>query len=189
MAFNQTKTTNASGIASFAEVPVGTGYTLQTISGVPDGYDGFSTSSFDVTTGMPVTAIALQPQTDNDLSLGVTVLNEIGGTPVQGAKFEVYADSGHTMLLGEFESDVSGEFLVPHLVGVTSPGRAYYVLQTEAPSGFSAASEQTVLVITATAPSPLIIVNPPLVDLEVKVSDTNYSNIIFANVDVEIDKA
>ena len=187
MAINQVQTTNASGIATFTDIPVGTDYTLQTlVNTVPDGYQAYVNTDFDVVEGMPQTEIGLVPVSGNDLTLSVSVVNGlISLLPVVGAVFNVFADAAKTMSLGQFTSNISGDFTVPHLVGSTA-GRTYYISQVSAPVGYYPSADRTVTVLLGETPPELVIVNPFLIGFTAKVSDSNYSNIVYSDVDVEI---
>lgn len=187
MAFTQVSTTNALGIAEFTNVPVGTGYTLETLlETVPDGYQAYVNSDFEVSEGMPPFSIELQPAVGNDLTLTVKVVNGLVSLlPVIGAVFNVYADEAKTMLLSQFTSNASGEFQVPHLVG-SSTGRTYYISQVSAPVGYYPSADRTVTVLTGETPAQLVIVNPFLVGFSAKVSDSNYNNVVYSGVDVQI---
>ena len=189
MAILQTQTTDASGEVQFTDIPVGTGYTLETlVATIPDGYQAYIDSDFEVEENMPETLIGLEPEAGNDLTLDVKVVNGlISLLPVSGAVFNVFADAGKTQLLGQFTSDSSGEFSIPHLVGSTA-GRSYYISQVTAPTGYYPASDQTVVILKATTPDELVIVNPFLIGFDAKVSDANYSNMTFEGVDVQISK-
>ena len=196
MAFNQTQTTNASGQATFTDVQVGTGYTLQqSVSTLVAGYDQYINSTFNVTSGMPEYEILLTPSAGNDLTLAVSVIdNASTPAPVAGSVFEVFADAAKTMSLGQFTSDVNGEFSVPHLVGMGSTvgsGRNYYIEQISAPIGYIAmAADVTVNVLLGQTPTISPIVNDlDLTAVSVRLQDANYDNIVFPNIDVNLSKA
>ncbi len=188
MAFYQEQTTDTSGLATFTDVPVGTGYTLeQSEETVPSGYVRYVNTDFDVTEGMLTTPVTLAPIEGNDLTLSVIVLDAVAGDPVEGSLFSVYADEAQTMLLAQFESSdevgFEGTFSVPHLVGATG-GRDYYIVQDYAPEGYAMSDDITVTVTISTTPDLLTIINPITTDVEVSVQDSNYPNIVFNEIDV-----
>lgn len=194
MAYNQTQTTDASGLATFTDVQVGSGYTLAQSAATPlDGYTLFSNTAFTVTEGMSTFDVEIQPAAGNDLTLTATVVDDSATPqPVPGAVFRAYADIGLTMQLGsDLTSDASGQFEVPHLVGATSPGRTYYLSQVSAPTGYDpVVGSIPVAVVFQVTPTISDIVNPQnKTSVPIKVQDTNYSNFVFPSIDMTLSRS
>lgn len=191
MAVIQTKLTNASGIAAFVDVPYGSGYTLNISSvNVPDGYQAYTSSAFAVNATTPDKTIAIQPAVGNDLSLSVLVQNA-SSTGIPGAGVTLYADAAKTIALGaEKTTDGTGTVSFDHLVGATA-GRNYYVSMTTVPSGYDdpLAFDKTVAVTTGVTPAQQVYtLEASTKSFNATLSDTNYSNLVYANTTVTLEQ-
>lgn len=168
-----TQTTNADGIAAFANLPDGS-YQYVQIS-APQGYQlDPQTYNVAVSGGTVTVAAANAPLETGALTVHKHVMGDTA-QPVAGATFALTRE-GKTMLAESGPTDATGNVTFQNLMSITGTPQSYSVKEVTAPSGYFANTETYTASVTV---GPATEQNVPGLaqgtnTLNVELNDANY---------------
>lgn len=167
--------TNASGIATVADIPVGNYWIVETAA--PEGYQKLSISIPVTITAGENTAIVIPNTQEQGFGTGdlkIVKTDTTSGEALSGAVFSVYADSGlKTLVKSGLKTNSAG---VTTLDGL-DPG-TYYIVETAAPSGYKKISVKIAAVVVANETTVINIKNSKTEEEDYQTGTDDYNQLI-----------
>lgn len=182
-----TATTNASGIASFTNLPPGNYKYVQTTA--KTGYTADTTErNVTISSATPVA----ESRTNAPTEVGtLRIRKHVNGNvnlPVPGSAFKLMDSTGKTMLAVSSLSDADGYIIFTNLMTITGTPQQYQVLEATAPTGFELNTTTFTNAVTVNNTVTQEVPNTPTVtgELDVNLTDSYYSEYTLAGADYEL---